>query len=296
MMPGSISSKKNEPEWLLEFRLKAYRHWLTLEMPTWAHLRIPEIDYQAISYYADPTKKKEGPKSMDEVDRSRIRITVLDLLVAAYLTWGVFNLWLIRPDWPSLRFWSEWIFLVCTYLAARLFFTDRQKVLAGFIVISGVAQSLWGIMQAIRVLPPGHEYFAATGAFPNPGPWGGYVSISLISCIMTIIDAKKGKNAQVFLYPIDPAGRSGLDGDRRRFRMARFPGCGWYHRRSGGSNRIRSSDGDSLPVLICPGGLRIHGESCVYHGPYFPQIRIIGKELYPAAYLFRLRRSGDHGH
>lgn len=129
---------------------------------------------------------------------SRIRITVLDLLVAAYLTWGVFNLWLIRPDWPSLRFWSEWIFLVCTYLAARLFFTDRQKVLAGFIVISGVAQSLWGIMQAIRVLPPGHEYFAATGAFPNPGPWGGYVSISLISCIMTIIDAKKGKMHKFF--------------------------------------------------------------------------------------------------
>ena len=68
-----ISSKKNEPEWLLEFRLKAYRHWLTLEMPTWAHLRIPEIDYQAISYYADPTKKKEGPKSMDEVDPELIK-------------------------------------------------------------------------------------------------------------------------------------------------------------------------------------------------------------------------------
>ena len=68
-----ISSKKNEPDWLLEFRLKAYRHWLTLEMPTWAHLRIPEIDYQAISYYADPTKKKEGPKSMDEVDPELIK-------------------------------------------------------------------------------------------------------------------------------------------------------------------------------------------------------------------------------
>ena len=53
-----ISAKKEEPEWLLEFRLKAYRHWLTMEMPTWAHLTIPEIDYQAISYYADPTKKK----------------------------------------------------------------------------------------------------------------------------------------------------------------------------------------------------------------------------------------------
>ncbi len=62
-----ISEKKGEPEWLLEFRLKAYRHWLTMEMPNWAHLDIPPIDYQAISYYAAP-KKKEGPKSLDEVD------------------------------------------------------------------------------------------------------------------------------------------------------------------------------------------------------------------------------------
>ena len=68
-----ISEKKGEPDWMLEFRLKAYRHWLTLEMPTWAHLRIPEIDYQSISYYADPTKKKEGPKSMDEVDPELIK-------------------------------------------------------------------------------------------------------------------------------------------------------------------------------------------------------------------------------
>ncbi len=62
-----ISQKKGEPEWLLEFRLKAFRHWLTLEVPTWAHLDIPEIDFQAISYYAAP-KKKEDPKSLDEVD------------------------------------------------------------------------------------------------------------------------------------------------------------------------------------------------------------------------------------
>lgn len=62
-----ISQVKGEPEWLLEFRLKAYRHWLTLTPPTWAHLDIPEIDFQAISYYAAP-KKKDGPKSLDEVD------------------------------------------------------------------------------------------------------------------------------------------------------------------------------------------------------------------------------------
>ncbi len=62
-----ISQKKGEPEWLLEFRLKAYAHWKTLEMPHWAHLTIPEIDYQAISYYAAP-KTKVAPKSLDEVD------------------------------------------------------------------------------------------------------------------------------------------------------------------------------------------------------------------------------------
>lgn len=62
-----ISAVKGEPEWLLDFRLKAYRHWLTLEPPTWAHLTIPPIDFNAISYYAAPTKKN-APKSMDEVD------------------------------------------------------------------------------------------------------------------------------------------------------------------------------------------------------------------------------------
>ncbi len=62
-----ISERKNEPEWLLEFRLKAYRHWLTLKMPDWAHLQIPEIDFQAISYYAEP-KTRKGPSSLNEVD------------------------------------------------------------------------------------------------------------------------------------------------------------------------------------------------------------------------------------
>jgi Fe-S cluster assembly protein SufB len=62
-----ISAKKEEPEWLLEFRLKAYRHWLTMKQPTWAHLNIPPIDYQDIIYYAAPKKRKEL-QSLDEVD------------------------------------------------------------------------------------------------------------------------------------------------------------------------------------------------------------------------------------
>ncbi|MFV0392526.1 MAG: Fe-S cluster assembly protein SufB [Paludibacteraceae bacterium] len=61
-----ISQKKNEPVWLLEYRLKAYRHWLTMEMPDWPYLNIPPIDYQGISYFAAP--RKNAPKSLDEVD------------------------------------------------------------------------------------------------------------------------------------------------------------------------------------------------------------------------------------
>ncbi len=62
-----ISAKKNEPEWLLDFRLKAYRHWLTMKEPTWAKVSYPPIDYQDIYYYAAP-KTAEAPKSLDEVD------------------------------------------------------------------------------------------------------------------------------------------------------------------------------------------------------------------------------------
>ncbi|HET8699499.1 MAG TPA: Fe-S cluster assembly protein SufB, partial [Gammaproteobacteria bacterium] len=63
-----ISAKKGEPKFLTEWRLKAFRHWLTLEEPTWAHVRYAPIDYQAISYYAAPKTNANAPKSLDEVD------------------------------------------------------------------------------------------------------------------------------------------------------------------------------------------------------------------------------------
>jgi Fe-S cluster assembly protein SufB len=62
-----ISAKKEEPEWLLEWRLKAYRHWLTMKEPTWPNVHYPPIDYQDIRYYSAP-KVKEKPKSLDEID------------------------------------------------------------------------------------------------------------------------------------------------------------------------------------------------------------------------------------
>jgi Fe-S cluster assembly protein SufB len=63
-----ISAKKAEPEWMLEWRLKAYRHWLTMTEPTWPNVHYPPIDYQSIVYYSAPKQNKNGPKSLDEVD------------------------------------------------------------------------------------------------------------------------------------------------------------------------------------------------------------------------------------
>jgi len=63
-----ISRKKAEPQFMLDWRLKAYRHWLTMAEPHWAHLRIAPIDYQSISYYSAPKPKADAPKSLEEVD------------------------------------------------------------------------------------------------------------------------------------------------------------------------------------------------------------------------------------
>lgn len=64
----ALSAKKNEPEWLLEYRLEAFRQWQTMTEPTWAHCEYPKIDYQAYSYYSAPKAQGDGPKSLDEVD------------------------------------------------------------------------------------------------------------------------------------------------------------------------------------------------------------------------------------
>ena len=63
-----ISHKKNEPEWLLNWRLKAFKHWQKMDEPKWAKVDYPKIDYQSISYYSAPKDKSDDPKSLDEVD------------------------------------------------------------------------------------------------------------------------------------------------------------------------------------------------------------------------------------
>src|SRR5690554_888372 len=68
-----LSAKKGEPEFMLEWRLAAYRHWLTMDLPEWAQVSFPRVDFQDISYYSAPKSKADGPKSLDEVDPELLR-------------------------------------------------------------------------------------------------------------------------------------------------------------------------------------------------------------------------------
>src|SRR5437667_8076604 len=68
-----ISAKKNEPEWMLEWRLRAYRHWLTMKEPTWANVHYDPIDYQTIRYYSAPKSRNNDPKSLSEIDPEILR-------------------------------------------------------------------------------------------------------------------------------------------------------------------------------------------------------------------------------
>src|SRR5215471_18169132 len=68
-----ISAKKDEPEWMLAWRLEAYKRWLTMREPKWAKVQYGPIDYQNIYYYAAPKKKKDGPKSLEDIDPEILR-------------------------------------------------------------------------------------------------------------------------------------------------------------------------------------------------------------------------------
>ena len=69
----AISARKNEPQWLLDWRLEAFAAWQTMEEPEWAHVDYQKIDFQALSYYSAPKSQADGPKSLDEVDPELIR-------------------------------------------------------------------------------------------------------------------------------------------------------------------------------------------------------------------------------
>ena len=90
-----ISRRKGEPDWLLEFRLRAFRHWQTLRQPTWGHVSLPPIDYQAISYYADPTKTAKAPRT--STPNCSRRSTNWAYPSRSAWRW---------PEWPSTPSWT----------------------------------------------------------------------------------------------------------------------------------------------------------------------------------------------
>jgi Fe-S cluster assembly protein SufB len=143
-----ISRKKNEPAFLLEWRLKAYRHWLNMSPPNWAQLKIAPIDYQAISYYSAPKAKANAPKSLDEVDPK---------LLATYDKLGV-------PLHERARLAGVAVDAVFDSVSVATTFKDRlSKAGVIFCSFSEAAQNHPELVEQYlgTVVPPGDNYFAA---------------------------------------------------------------------------------------------------------------------------------------
>jgi Fe-S cluster assembly protein SufB len=143
-----ISKKKNEPAFLLEWRLKAYKHWLTMTPPDWAQLKIAPIDYQAISYYSAPKAKANAPKSLDEVDPK---------LLATYDKLGV-------PLHERARLAGVAVDAVFDSVSVATTFKDRlSKAGVIFCSFSEAAQNHPELVEKYlgTVVPPSDNYFAA---------------------------------------------------------------------------------------------------------------------------------------
>ncbi len=143
----ALSAKKNEPEFMLEWRLKAFRHWKEMKSPEWAFVKFDPIDYQAISYYSAP-KKKEGPKSLDEVDPE---------LLETYKKLGI-------PLDEQERLAGVAVDAVFDSVSVATTFKDKLKD-AGviFCPISEAIQEYPDLVQKYigSVVPQGDNYFAA---------------------------------------------------------------------------------------------------------------------------------------
>ncbi len=143
-----ISRKKNEPAFLLEWRLKAYRHWLTMTPPNWAQLKIAPIDYQDISYYSAPKPPANAPKSLDEVDPK---------LLATYDKLGI-------PLHERARLAGVAVDAVFDSVSVATTFKDRLgKAGVIFCSFSEAAQNHPELVEKYlgSVVPPGDNYFAA---------------------------------------------------------------------------------------------------------------------------------------
>ncbi len=97
-----LSEIKQEPEFMLEWRLKAYRRWLEMEEPEWAHVDFPKVDYNSISYYSAPKKKEDMPQSLDEVDPELLKTyEKLGIPSTSVPSWRAWRLMRCSTRFPS---------------------------------------------------------------------------------------------------------------------------------------------------------------------------------------------------
>jgi Fe-S cluster assembly protein SufB len=143
----AISARKNEPDFMLEWRLEAYRHWLTLSEPRWAYVNYEPVDYQAISYYSAP-KAQEGPKSLDEVDPK---------LLETYNKLGI-------PLYEQERLAGVAVDAVFDSVSVATTFKD--KLAAAGVIFCSMSEAIQNHPELVRrylgsVVPPGDNFFAA---------------------------------------------------------------------------------------------------------------------------------------
>ena len=144
----AISERKNEPAFMREWRLKAYRQWLTLKEPRWAHVDYAAIDYNAISYYSAPKSQKEGPKSLDEVDPK---------LLETYKKLGI-------PLYEQERLAGVAVDAVFDSVSVATTFMD--KLAAAGVIFCPMSEALQKYPELVQqylgtVVPPGDNFFAA---------------------------------------------------------------------------------------------------------------------------------------
>ncbi|SMF96392.1 Fe-S cluster assembly protein SufB [Methylomagnum ishizawai] len=143
----AISAKKDEPEWMLEWRLEAYRHWLTMTEPRWAYVDYEPVDYQAISYYSAP-KIKEGPKNLNEVDPK---------LLETYKKLGI-------PLYEQERLAGVAVDAVFDSVSVATTFKD--KLAAAGVIFCSISEAVQKHPELVRqyigsVVPTGDNFFAA---------------------------------------------------------------------------------------------------------------------------------------
>jgi Fe-S cluster assembly protein SufB len=143
----AISTKKREPDWMLEWRLQAYRHWLTMTEPTWAYVHYEPVDYQAISYYSAP-RTKEAPKSLDEVDPK---------LLETYKKLGI-------PLYEQERLAGVAVDAVFDSVSVATTFKD--KLAAAGVIFCSMSEAIQEHSDLVRqylgsVVPPSDNFFAA---------------------------------------------------------------------------------------------------------------------------------------